>query len=811
MAETARGRNLAILSRILSEIARAADSEQYDACDFAAATAMFSGMMTEVARMSTREPETAPLQLGFAASTVERWFQYRCERKTVYEGMRPAERTRLPILEVRRKKNSWAEFGVRFEAELAAKLAQRQPGQVLRPISGEDALSREEAVAFLRRSLTERFAYQFPTYGTPWLARELRLPANVDIRPSRADLVIAEAGDTVRFRVVDIKATQSATLFHKAQVAFYALAIRGILKELGIPGDLDDEAQIWHLDATRPEGYRPAVFRLSSYEAVVKDFFHRVVPQLAQRRVSHEVDDTFFHVYFKCEECQYIVHCERAFASERAPTERDLSAVAGMTHQAKRVLLRAGVRTVGELASSPAGAFSGGWTLQSRGEVLVSRAKAIVEGETSRLPGRMTWLMPGRVDVAHILVVDIDPVEARLASLGYHRTGGDKPRQIVRVLTRGAPDEEREALRAVLGALIDDLGEIDRRNRELGAAIQAHIFTYEASEAVSLQEALGRHLDDPQIARVLLEAVRIFPPEHTIPEPEYRGVHHLPATALRSVLEQIYALPIAVSYDMRNVGRALSETSFPPHSVYDPGAEFRRRFSSRLNIDVCRGLRTADSEDIAARVADDVAARLEATAALIDWIIADNARAPESFLRLMKRPFQFQSEFHPLHATDLDGLQAYAILASRTGLLAALVALAQPVQQRRDGFRCFSRLRLRTASPAGKYVRLSFDVPPESRQAELGPGELGLVLTDGSPDILLNPAAWRSFSVDIVAVEGARLTARMFKPTYEASPFATLRGRTPEDGWFIDQTFVDATTHRAVNFLRHLAAEDDQP
>jgi len=39
-----------------------------------------------------------------------------------------------------------------------------------------------------------------------------------------------------------------------------------------------------------------------------------------------------------------------------------------------------------------------------------------------------------------------------------------------------------------------------------------------------------------------MSTVRIFPPDDVVPEPEFRGAHHLPATAVRSVVEQLYAL-----------------------------------------------------------------------------------------------------------------------------------------------------------------------------------------------------------------------------------------------------------------------------
>ena len=88
----------------------------------------------------------------------------------------------------------------------------------------------------------------------------------------------------------------------------------------------------------------------------------------------------------------------------------------------------------------------------------------------------------------------------------------------------------------------------------------------------------------------LLHLVRLFPPEDIVPEPEFRGAHHLPATAVRTVIEQLYALPTQVSYDLRQVSHALAAVGAIA-DPYVPQKAFERPFSSLLSIEVIRGLR----------------------------------------------------------------------------------------------------------------------------------------------------------------------------------------------------------------------------
>lgn len=195
----------------------------------------------------------------------------------------------------------------------------------------------------------------------------------------------------------------------------------------------------------------------------------------------------------------------------------------------------------------------------------------------------------------------------------------------------------------------------------------AHIFFYEPAEATNLQQAIGRHLDNEIIRSGLLNLVRLFPPDDVVPEPEFRGVHHLPATAVRSVIEQLYALPVAVAYDLRQTSQALAPAG--GRDPYRPVEAFARPFSSLLSIDVIRPIREKSETAIpTGLIVEDVRSRLAALQGVVDWLFAQNAittTAGSPLLRLAKKPFRFQATFNPLNAADLDVLLACELLESR--------------------------------------------------------------------------------------------------------------------------------------------------
>jgi len=303
---------------------------------------------------------------------------------------------------------SWARLGNQFERQVVARLETK--ATVLRPAIGEDYLSQTISVAFLQGRRSEEHAFQLVLEPRAPLRERLNLPEDVTLRRSYADLVkIDHSGSEPQFRVIDIKATQSATPFHKAQVAFYSLLLQSAVAYLRTPGTLSRTGQIWCLPSgSKGEDgeVKAEEFRLEPYLRLVADFFGNEIPAIARSVVSPTWDDTFFHIYFKCERCDYLRHCRQAIRQELAPAERDVSAVAGVSHEAKRALTGLGIRTVSKLAEARGlrASSSGSWALRRRAELLTRRAQALIAGQVQRIPGVASYLMPPRVDVGLYLI-----------------------------------------------------------------------------------------------------------------------------------------------------------------------------------------------------------------------------------------------------------------------------------------------------------------------------------------------------------------------------------------------------------------------
>ncbi|MEG8049002.1 hypothetical protein QP178_03540 [Sphingomonas aurantiaca] len=755
---------------------------------------------------------------GISASTVKSWFQYRCERKTRYDIMDPAQQSAIPLLSDQREQ-LWAKLGNAYEERIVASLAP----QVLLPFAGRDILTQEQTRGFLTGAKDERFAAQMNL--RPQTALSLLAGTTLQVRQTKPDLVqVDRSGSKPVFTVIDIKATRKATAFHKTQVAFYVRLLELVLKELGVDAEVNEYGEVWRIpDKGTAEGadYQVDRFLLTPYLRMVDKFCQEQIGQIAAVPVEPgwNGDKTFFHVYFKCEQCSYLPHCARAIAPDIPPERRDVSAVAGISHEAKRALIANGIRNVAALAKAEGIAQRDGvgWTLQRKADQLRLRAKALVEARPLRSREEHSFLMPPRVGISIFLVVDYDPVDDMLTSIGFsiRKPGATQP--VIEVIERPDRADEADAMCRIFTLLLDELAAIDGQNRAAlengGATVTTHIFFFEPAEAQNLQRAIGRHLDDPRIRAGLLHIVRIFPPEDIVPEPEFRGAHHLPATAVRNVVEQLYALPVTVSYDLRQVSGALADANLIA-APYCPEPAFERAFSSLLSIEVIRGLREgrADSPDSAA-VGRDVAARLSALAAIVDWLFdadaAERASGASGLLRLNKKPFIFHASFDPLDVVDLDVLRAMEVLESRAGLLEALIGLAQPSDRRRDAGRCIGGMKMTASRRHGfggrARQRLSFYLPPESRMSDIAPGDLGLILTDDDPDVRLDPSQWQDCTINLWRRQPGRtqfLTLDMPASAFDSPSFQRMFNRSGQQSvWHIDRSFTDINGPRAATFI----------
>lgn len=755
--------------------------------------------------------------LRISATSVKDWFQYKCERKLVYSCADPSALAQLIAGPTITKAAPWSDFGRTFELQVVRQYA-RSPGvRLLQPPTGRDALSAEASLAFLRGQGGHTAATQLLLSGTPELRRQLELEnVAVDFKKGIVDLAIwTESEGRRRLRIIDIKATAKALPFHKMQVAWYSWMLRGLAQANQLDLVLDDTSEIWHQS---PPGrglselpWAQSEFRLAAYEAIVRDWCTSDLPRAAEKELGSGPDRTQFHLYFKCEQCDYLEHCMKAVASNIAPTDLDLSAIPGMTHQAKASLSRRGVRTVGAFLSNAAAVTTDAtdWALSSRGHLLRARANSLAHGVPDRVPGAVTLRMPPTTNVKILLLVDRDPMNSRLATLAVRIISEVQIEERIEVIP--SKEAELSALARVLSFVSAKLETIAQEN-SAGASHVLHFFTFEPAESKDLAEALGRHVAHERVGDPFLNLIRIFPPDGSIPEPGYRGFHHLPLCAVRSVVEELYALPVPLTYDLRRVCEGLRRADAYEGPCYEPEDKFKQAFSSRLPLTLMDQL---EDSAIQASVRLDVVRRLDALGGLVSWLETENSslEASDRFLRLKKAAFQLHASISPLGAHDLEVLRAQVLLNSRVALVETLQELAQTRERRsarKSAIADMTLLKHGESKGGGRWML--FRAGLAATGASPVPGDRMLLLSDGHPDRILDPTLWTELRVDWHPRRPGDSDDQVFltigKRAFNSSTFQDLWGRLGPNEWVLDKGHYDINSGRLESFLQFVAKGD---
>ena len=143
-----------------------------------------------------------------------------------------------------------------------------------------------------------------------------------------------------------------------------------MLSDLGVDATVDPFGEVWHIrEGSRiAEGlHETSRFPLKPYLRLVEDFLRRDVPRIASKIVSSTKDETFYHIYFKCEQCEYLSHCRQSIERLDASAD-DVSAIPGVSHEGKLALRARQMRTVGDVArvAGLSGDGPTSWSLQRR-------------------------------------------------------------------------------------------------------------------------------------------------------------------------------------------------------------------------------------------------------------------------------------------------------------------------------------------------------------------------------------------------------------------------------------------------------------
>ena len=132
-------------------------------------------------------------------------------------------------------------------------------------------------------------------------------------------------------------------------------------------------------------------------------------------------DTTNFHVYFKCEQCDYLPHCIKSIDLGLETFDMDISAISKMSGQAKQALRSKDIIDLDSLISilgslQPQDLASN--ALQRNQFRYIQQAKSLVNDEIFLIDEQLTLQMPPLIDCHIYILTDRNPITNTLATLG---------------------------------------------------------------------------------------------------------------------------------------------------------------------------------------------------------------------------------------------------------------------------------------------------------------------------------------------------------------------------------------------------------
>ena len=327
----------------------------------------------------------------------------------------------------------------------------------------------------------------------------------------RADLIEAtRASDGVfSFVVIDIKASVRETVGFRLQVAFYAVLLKGLLREAGLGLE-----EIRGAIASRDIEFIPGAWKAFDL-ALFTDEINRLVAASdsdVARAAAASFKTAVYHLGAHCDGCPYNALCFVDTAERQ-----DLSLVPHLTVTEKRALHAEGIKRVSDLSrlitytargveiapgcEGEVNRMSGQWALGARLPTLAQRARAALARSDKGIEHRRTlyasnWgSLPDTNQYPDLVKVFVDAqrdhIQDRLYMLAASVVGPRGAENVVE-MADAVPDLESE--QSLLIGWLQKLLPIIKRVADSDDA-PLHVYLYDRRGQSSLLDALARHFD----------------------------------------------------------------------------------------------------------------------------------------------------------------------------------------------------------------------------------------------------------------------------------------------------------------------------
>ena len=357
-------------------------------------------------------------------------------------------------------------------------------------------------------------------------------------------------------RVIDLKRGESLRLIYRIQVLLYALQLDAMLADEGLH---DVQADLQHGAAWLGWTAEPTLFEFDTIRPTVERFLREDMPRIFERPMV----DVHWHLYFRCEWCEYFDHCRGEMRQAN-----DLSRLVNLTVNGKRYLWETVVvKTVPQFSAFLQRKDADDMLAQSaplagRRSLLLNQTQAL-QHDAPLVHGTSSPALPKHEDVAVFVTLQHEPLSHTIYLAGFLASGArkasaklgwdGKPQLHVLVADNPAPETLAVLRRRFIRDLYRLLAEVDNYNtgREWLDQISLQMYVHTEQERTLLVALLLEALNDAELAEAAMTILfHVHGPDLMLTDEHPEDVVPYPIVVLLNALGRFMALPVDTSYTL---------------------------------------------------------------------------------------------------------------------------------------------------------------------------------------------------------------------------------------------------------------------
>jgi predicted RecB family nuclease len=494
--------------------------------------------------------------LYISPSRVARYFFHECERHLVYSATPENEKKQksipIPPYEHNPVTQSILDSGLVWEEEVVEKLSRlvhMADSEEETPVSDRH-FQETDTLKKLRTISPGEYLYQGCLIAPQSFYEAYRLdPSYVKVSNCFPDLIyVTEDRGNLKFRVIDVKASEEMKIAHKVQVTLYSLILSHILKEKNIRGYVDlSEGGVWTYGKNEPQWFNMDTIRPQVEEMLSVDLC---------RISKSEPEKVHWHIQYRCEWCEYFDFCFK-----EAKDTKNISLIPYLTPHGKKHLSseERGIKdlnTMEEFLQRPEALkiLSQCASLSGKKDRLLKSVQSLLEDKI--IPyGGASVSMPSGENIKLLLTIQKDSLSGNIYAAGLLRSGSDdifqsKNRHEEQFIAE-TPGDCQKVRKDFINRIYEIFKEVHDYNgtkEEWKEKKSLQTYVFDSFESHFLRELLMESLKDETLSEKALPLLFYFHSEDLLtaddqPESEMS----FPVIVLTQVINSLFAMPVPVA------------------------------------------------------------------------------------------------------------------------------------------------------------------------------------------------------------------------------------------------------------------------